>query len=520
VAKDLSGHTLPLLQLNKSRWQLREARDGARIEYQMFSDEPDPFGAQLNSHHAFFNLAQILTYADDTRGETVEVEFRNVPAGWKIATSLAQQGTTLAAGNYYDLVDSPVEIGTFAEKDFDGRCGKYRIIVDAADGGAILAKIVRPIEHVVDAATAWMSDCPFQIYTLIYHFSDSANSSGMEHAYGAAITTSIGNIQNDLESFTALTAHEFFHLWDVKRIRPQSLEPVDYTKEDYTTALWFSEGVDTAAADNIRLRAGLLDEARYLDRLSQAITELENQPAHLTQSAEQSSIAAWLEKYPHYGLPERSISYYNKGELLGVLLDLKMRQASHGRESLQTLFRWMNEHYAKQGKFFDDSEGVREAAEKLTHADFREFFADYVSGVQEIPWDSFFESVGLKVGSVEATLSHRGFEAVQKFDQPPTVVGVEQGSVAERAGLKSGDILLSINGAAAGRNFEQQIEALSPGASLRLRIRRDGAPQELQWKLDARKVRMYHLEDVPSITPEQRTQRKAWLFGDAGASSQ
>ncbi len=520
VAKDLSGRTLPLQQQNKSRWLLREAGDGARVEYQMFSDEPDPFGAQLNSHHAFFNLAQILMYADDSRGEAAEVEFRNVPAGWKIATSLAQHGATFAAGNYDELVDSPVEIGTLAERDFDGRCGKYRVVADATGADAIFPKILPPIEHVVEAATAWMNDCPFQTYTFIYHFSDSANSGGMEHAYSTAITEPLGSVQNDLERFTAVTAHEFFHLWDVKRIRPQSLEPVDYTKEDYTTALWFSEGVDTAAADKIRLRAGLLDEQRYLDRLSQAITELENQPAHLTQSAEQSSLDAWLEKYPHYGLPERSISYYNKGELLGVLLDLKMRQATHGRESLQTLFRWMNEHFAKQGKFFDDSDSVRAGAEKMTGADFGEFFADYISGVQEIPWNSFFESVGLKVGTVEATLTHRGFDAVQKFDQSPGVVRVAPGSAAEQAGLKSGDTLLSINGTAAGRTFEQQIEALGPGAALRLRVRRDGVPYDLHWKLEAQKMKIYHVEDLPSISLAQRAERKAWLFGDASTPPQ
>jgi predicted metalloprotease with PDZ domain len=519
-AKDLSGRQLPLLQQNKSRWELREAGNGARIEYQMFSDDPDPFGAQVNSHHAFFNLAQILMYADDSRGEATEVEFRNMPAGWKIATSLAQQGTMFAATNYDELVDSPVEISAFSEKDFNGRCGRYRVVVDAPAAHAIFPKIMPPIERIVNTASLWMNDCPFQSYTFIYHFSDSPNSGGMEHAYSTAITIPIGNLRKDTEAFTAITTHEFFHLWDVKRIRPQSLEPVDYTKEDYTTALWFSEGVDSAAADLIRLRAGLLDEQGYLDRLSQAITELQNRPAHLTQSAEQSSLDAWLEKYPYFGLPERSISYYNKGELLGVLLDLKMRQATRGRESLQTLFRWMNEHYAKQGKVFDDSNGVRESAERLTNADFREFFAEYVSGVQEIPWNSFFEDVGLRVGVVEATLTHRGFDAVQKFDQPPTVVRVEPGSAAERAGLKSGDTLLSINSRAVSRNFEQQIEALGPSASLQLRIRRDGVPYDLQWKLEAQKMKIYHVEDLPSISREQRAERKAWLFGDASTPSQ
>jgi predicted metalloprotease with PDZ domain len=519
-AKDQAGRPLPLTQLNKSRWLLRGAADGAKIEYEIYRDDPDPFGAQLNSHHAFFNLAQVLIYSDDSRDEAAEVEFRGVQAGWKIATALAQHGNVFTAKNYDELVDSPLEIGTFAEKEFGGRCGKYRVIADAPDTNAVFPKIVPLIQRIVDAASEWMNDCPCQTYTFIFHLSDAPNSGGMEHAYSSAITVPLANLQNDSESFTALTAHEFFHLWNVKRIRPQSLEPVDYTKENYTTALWFSEGVDSTAADAIRLRAGLVDEQHYLDHLSQAITELENRPAHLAQSAEQSSMDAWLEKYPYYGLPERSISYYNKGELLGVLLDLRMRAATHGRESLQTLFHWMNEHYARQGKFFADSDGVRQAVEQLTGADFWEFFSKYVSGIEEIPWNEFFATVGLKVGSVEAKFTHRGFNATQKFDQPPVVVRVQAGSEAERAGLKADDVLISVNGTAATRDFEQQIDALGPGAILKMRIRRDGVSQDIQWKLDARKVTIYHVEDVLSVTPEQKAARKAWLFEDVGASTQ
>src|SRR2546430_8495655 len=168
----------------------------------------------------------------------------------------------------------------------------------------------------------------------------------MEHAYSTAIEVNAQVLTDNPLAFADVTAHEFFHLWNVKRIRPQSLEPVDYTKENYTPALWFSEGVDTTAAECIELRAGLLDERHFLDQLGQEITELENRPAHLTQSAEQSSLDAWLEKYPRYGLPVRSISYYNKGKLLGVLLDLAVRDASYDQASLRELFRSMDEQYA------------------------------------------------------------------------------------------------------------------------------------------------------------------------------
>ncbi len=513
-ASDLSGSPLQLTQMNKSRWRLTGAEKGARIEYQMFSNDPGPYGAEFNSQHAFFNLAEILVYADDTRGDESAIEFRNIPAGWKTATSLSQQGPYYQAKNYDALVDAPVEMGTFEENDFTSDCGRYRVVVDGTNASSILPKIVPPIQRIVNSATAWMNDCPFQTYTFIYHFGNSQSSGGMEHAYSTAITLPASDI-DDLDRFTSVTAHEFFHLWNVKRIRPQSLEPVDYTREDYTDALWFSEGVDTTAADSIRLRAGLLDETHYLDRLGQAITELESRPAHLTQSVEQSSLDAWLEKYSYYGLPERSISYYNKGELLGVLLDLRIRELTHGTQSLRSLFRWLNEHYAKQGKFFADSEGIREAVQQITGADFRDFFDEYVAGLREIPWNSFFFYVGLRVSSIDVEIAHSGFDAVQEFNHLPIVVTVQPASEAEQAGLKPDDELVSINGIAAGRDFERQIEAIGPGGILRLRVRRNGAPLDFQWKLGAQRVKVYRMEDLPSITPEQKTARRQWLYGSS-----
>jgi predicted metalloprotease with PDZ domain len=518
-AEDLSGRALPLSQLNKSRWKVQDAEHGARVDYEMFANDPGPYGAELNAQHAFFNLAEILCYIEGERKDALEVEFHDVPPGWKIATSLAQQGRTFSASNYDRLVDSPVEISAFDESDFDGECGRYRVVVDADGGEGILKKILSPIQRIVSSETSWMDDCPFQTYLFIYHFSNSSGYGGMEHSYGTAISLPEKDLTENFGLVTGVTAHEFFHLWNVKRIRPQSLEPVDYTKENYTRALWFSEGVDSTVAGYIQLRAGLMDEKRYLAHLGEEITDLEDRPAHLTQSAEQSSVDAWLENYPYYNLPNRSISYYNKGELLGVVIDLKMRDATDDRASLQNLFRWMNAHYAKQGKFFPDSVGVREAAETLTRADFGEFFEKYVSGFEEIPWDNFFGRVGLRVTSTEVIVADPGFEAQRNFDKLPTVVQVELGSQAERGGLKAGDVIIEINGQRAGRDFQRTLGELGAGTTLRLRISRDGVQHDLQWTLGSRNQKVFRLQDVEGITPQQKSRRAAWLFGNAAAAA-
>jgi predicted metalloprotease with PDZ domain len=521
-AKDRSGNPLPVRELNKSRWQIQAADHGAIVEYQIYVDSPGPFNAQLNTHHAFFNLAEILMYPADSRSAAVNVSFSHIPAGWHIATALASSpgdestAANYTAANYDRLVDSPVEISNFQESDFDEAGGHYRVIVDADSADYDMAKIVAALHKIVAAATSWMSDRPFDTYTFIYHFPRGPAGGGMEHAFSTAIDVNAEAMKQSLDALTGVTAHEFFHLWNVKRIRPQTLEPVDYTKENYTRALWFSEGVTSTAEGTIQLRAGLLDEKQYLYRLGEQITELERRPAHLTQSAEESSLDAWLEGYGYYRRPDRSVSYYNKGELLGVMLDLAVRDASHGHASLREVMQWMNENYARKGRFFSDSAGVQEAAEAVSHADLTSFFKEYVSGTQEIPWDDFFRSVGLRVEAVPNTVTDAGFTASRNFDGPMTVGEVTAGSEAEHAGLRVGDIIVELQRRSAGQESREELARLNPGDTLIVKVRsRRGGDRELKWKVGSRQENSYEVTDLDEVTTAQHARRRAWLKGEA-----
>jgi len=350
----------------------------------------------------------------------------------------------------------------------------------------------------------------------IYHFPHAPAGGGMEHAFSTAIDLNADAIKQSLDPLTSITAHEFFHLWNVKRIRPQTLEPVDYTRENYTRALWFSEGVTSTAEGTIELRAGLLDEKQYLYRLGEQITELERRPAHLTQSAEESSLDAWLEGNGYYRRPERSISYYNKGELLGVVLDLAVREASHGQASLREVLQWMNANYAKKGRFFNDSAGVRTAAEAVSHADLSSFFNKYVSGTEEIPWDDCFRSVGLRVEAISNTVADAGFTASRNFDGPMSVGAVTPGSEAERAGLRVGDVIVELQGRVAGQESREVLKRLNPGETLTAKIQsRRGGNRELRWKVGSRQEVSYEVRNLDQVTVEQRERRLAWLKGEA-----
>ena len=516
-AKDRAGHPLGLRELNQSRWQISGAEAGAVVEYQIYVDSFGPFGAQLSSHHAFFNLAQLLMYPVDARNEPMAVRFDRVPEGWHIATPLTvSQDGRFSAENYDRLVDSPVEIGTFRESDFDEGGGHYRVVVDAESGDYDMEKIAAMLHKVVAAATGWMDDRPFESYMFLYHFPRGPAGGGMEHSYSTAIDVNADVLSRSPEVLASVTAHEFFHLWNVKRIRPQTLEPVDYTKENYTRALWFSEGCTSTAADIILLRGGLLDERHFEQALASGIGELERRPAHLTQSAEESSLDAWLEGNAYYRRPERSISYYNKGELLGIILDLAVRDASHGQTSLREVFQWMNENYAKKGRFFPDSDGVRQAAEAVTHADLGWFFTKYVQGTEEIPWNDFFRFVGLRVIEQENTTADAGFVASRNFDGPMTVSAVTADGEAERAGLRVGDTILEINGKAAGQESSEELVGLAAGDTITVKLRgRRGAERELKWKVGSREEIAYELKDMENIAAEQRVRRAAWLEGEA-----
>jgi predicted metalloprotease with PDZ domain len=516
-AKDRAGRPLTVRQLNTSHWQVSGAESGTVLEYQIYMDSFGPFGAQLNSHHAFFNLAQLLIYPVDARSEPMRVRFSHLPEGWRIATPLtfSQEGR-FSAENYDRLVDSPVEIGTFKEAHFDEGGGHYRVVIDAEAPDYDMDKIVAMLHKIVAAATSWMGDRPFDNYMFLYHFPHGPAGGGMEHSYSTAIDVNAAVLSQSPEALASVTAHEFFHLWNVKRIRPQTLEPVDYTRENYTRALWFSEGCTSTAADIIQLRSGLLDELHFEQDLASGIGELERRPAHLTQSAEDSSLDAWLEGDPYYRRPERSVSYYNKGELLGIMLDLAVRDSSHWQTSLREVFQWMNENYAKKGKFFPDSDGVREAAEAVSHANLAWFFAKYVQGTDEIPWNDFFRAVGLRVIEGKVVTADAGFVGSRNFDGPMAVAAVAAGSEAERAGLRVGDIILEINGRIAGQESSQDLVGLTAGDTITVKLRSRGSlERELKWKAGSQEELTYELKNMEKTNAEQMAHRAAWLQGEA-----
>ena len=430
-AVDATGNSLPVRRLDKGAWRIetqsggqsRAASSDIRIQYATLWDGPGPFDTQLNADHAFINLAMILCYLPERRGEDDVVHFTDVPRDWRAAAELAPDkaapGVTYDAANYDTLVDAPVEIGQFDTWSFTGG-GKaegktIRIVYhgETVDRDAL----TRMLSQIVNYEAGMMGGAPFPEYTFFLHVGRDYGGGGMEHANSTAISV------ESYAQLASVSAHEFFHLWNVKRIRPQTLEPVDYTKEMYTRALWFAEGVTSTYAAYTLVRTGIWSQAQFLADLGKQINELESRPAREWQSAEESSLDTWLDKYALYNRPEFSISYYNKGQLLGVALDILIRDATDNRGSLDDVMRRMNQEYAERGRFYDDSAGIERVVEEVvgaanassspgvesaakgnsgagaaSAADVGDFFRRYVSGTDEMPFADLLARAGLTLG--------------------------------------------------------------------------------------------------------------------------
>lgn len=510
-ATDGDGKPVVVRKTDKTTWATPNA---TAVEYEIAAIDAGPFGAELTPDHLFLNLAQVLIYPVGAPKQVVRIYLSGFPSVWKVATPMNHAGEGFCAASYDQLVDSPIEASNFQAIEFESGGATYQAIIHADASDYDSSDIRNMLRKIVAAEVEWMQDRPFERYTFIYHFPKEFGRGGMEHAYATAIETSATRLAQEPIALASVSAHEFFHLWNVKRIRSQALEPIDYTKENYTRTLWFSEGLTNTVGEYMLVRAGLTDEAIFLDRLAGQIKTLETRPANSTQSAEESSLDAWLEKYPYYRAPERSVSYYDKGQIIGVLLDLEMRRVTNGQKSLRDLFQYMNAKYAKKGKFFDDENGIREAVESVTGLNFDEFFRRTVTSTEPLPYD-LFQTIGLKLERIPSTAADAGFTAAMNFGPTPVVIATTPGGEAEKANLRPGDTILAVNGVEPSGNVAEQIATLQPGSTVKLKVHSRNGTREVKYKLAAKQDVDFTFRELPDASAAQKARRAAWIRGDS-----
>ncbi len=499
-------------KMDKQTWQI-QGNGTIKIQYAVYWDEVGPFASQLNSEHAFINPAMILMYPPGRRSEGVVLELSDVPDGWRVASGVsagatqARRGTmfTTDAKTYDDLVDGPIEIGKFEEFQLTGIKPEIWVVIHGDNWKK--KKVEEDLKRICEYELKLMEGAPFERYTFILHIGKGSGGGGMEHAGSTAI-----GAPSD-EYLSGVAAHEFFHLWNVKRIRPATLEPVDYAKEQYTRALWFAEGVTNTYGAYTLVRSGIWSKEQFYADLGAQITELENRPANRWQSAEQSSLDAWLEKYPLYNQPEYSISYYTKGQVLGDLLDILIRDRTENEKSLDDVLRAMNSEFAKRGKTYRDSLDVRLTVEEIAGGSFEEFFGKYVAGIEPFPYEHALALAGLELRIMEHRRPTLGFTAARDANGALVVQSVVADSPAQLGDLRVGDTILIWNGGELPRRTDRWLREQKAGDFLKLWVGREGKKLSLEFRLGETKETFYGVTEDRRASEKARHIREGLLHG-------
>jgi predicted metalloprotease with PDZ domain len=411
---------LPVTRVDDQTWRVQvNNNQRLMVSYKVFGDNLSGTFSQLNERHANFNGGSIFMYIVGHKPDPVRLRI-DPPTGWRIANGWMESPDQREwqFPNYDILIDTPTEIAPdWTMEQFNWQGKTYRVVVHSlgAEGGKRRA-LVSGIEKIVRAETAMWGTPEFDSYTFLIHFAaDGESGDGMEHLTSTQIIVP-GALasQGELESALDGAAHEFFHVWNVKRLRPLELGPWDFTRPLRTRSLWIAEGITNYYGHLMQRRAGIWTDDRLLERLGQQIAEVENAPGSRLMSAEESSIVApFLDGGAHTqrnNLENTSVNYYPKGEVLGLVLDLLLRRETAGRASLDDVMRRMYQKfyvesaadtYYLRGRGYAVEDFERTVSE-VAGRDLQDFFKRYVRGVETPPYDEALATVGLRLVRAQA----------------------------------------------------------------------------------------------------------------------
>jgi predicted metalloprotease with PDZ domain len=520
-ARDGGGRVLNWAKTNKETWRVEAA--GARevrVRYSVYANELSVRTADLNDRHAFWNNANLLMYPEGLLGapSTVKVE----PFGdWKVAATLPAVGgapNTYRAENFDILYDSPFLVSNFKTLTFDVKGVPHRIVIDG-EGNYDPERLRRDAQRITEVEAEMMGELPQRDYTFFLILGPARG--GLEHLNSAAIIQRRFGFspQAELTNFYSdLISHEYFHLWNVKRIRPDALGPFDYTQENYTRLLWVAEGVTSYYQDIFLRRAGLLNDRQYLQHMAGEMQKLQQTPGRHLQSLEEASFDAWVEQYrPDENTVNSSISYYDKGAIVSLLLDLEIRGRSGGARSLDDVMRALYNDYYKRGRNYTPADFQREA-ERAAGVGLEEFFRRYVRGREELDYDAALAWAGLRLdtasdaaGRPAPALADLG-AALEERDDRLTVKNVPAGTAAYEQGLSAADQIVAVDGYRATLAFlNSRISDKRPGDPLTLTVFRGDELRTLNLKLGSRAAATYRIVPRPDATEQQRRNYQTWL---------
>jgi predicted metalloprotease with PDZ domain len=524
--------TRPVTRVDDQTWSVAPSGSSTlTITYKVFANDLSGTFSQLDDRHGNYNGGCIFMYVVGHKPDPVKLTILP-PSGWRIVNGRMDHAgqTEWQFPNWDIMIDTPTEIAPdWTQDDFDVDGKKYHVVVHSfGPEGGKRAALVSDIQKIVRAEVAMWGPPEFSEYTFLLHFAaDDHSGDGMEHLTstqiiepGALAEPAINNDMLDAVS------HEFFHVWNVKRLRPFELGPWDFTRPANTRGLWVAEGFTNYYGRLMLRRAGLSDDKRFLGREAQTIKGIESAQGSRLMSAEDSSLSApFLDDAPHSqqtNLENTAISYYPKGELVGLVMDLLIRGRTAGKSSLDDVMRRMydefylkspNNSYYLRGRGYHTDDVERVVAE-LGGAEFHEFFKRYVRDVQVLPYDEAFAYVGLRLVKAPASEPFNAGLALDFDDQAATIQNVRNYSPAENAGLQKNDRIVSLGGKKVTRDsWLKTLARYKKGDTVPVVVKRDRRTINAEIILGEPERFDYRIEEQPNATDQQRALRAAWLNG-------
>ncbi len=524
--------SLPLSRIDNQTWRVETKGNAAlTFSYKVFGNDLSGTFSQLDTRHANYNGHSIFMYIADHKADPVKLSI-TPPNGWRIINGRMDRAgqREWQFPNWDIMTDTPTEISPdWTEDVFQVNGKKYHVMVHSfGDEGGKRNALVRDIEKIVRAQIAMWGEPDFDAYTFLIHFAaDDRSGDGMEHLTSTQIILPGALTDPEIyESTLGTVAHEFFHVWNVKRLRPAEFGPWDFTRPANTRGLWIAEGLTNYYGHLMMHRAGLWNETQFLRRQSETVTGIETAPGSRLMSAEESSQSApFIDDAPHAqrtNLTNTAISYYPKGELLGFVLDLIIRGKTNGKGSLDEVMRRMydefylkspNATYYLRGRGYQPEDLLRVASE-VAGFDFSDFFARYVRRTEALPYDEAFGYMGLRlVKEVKPQPFNAGL-SINDSSGRPVIAGVRNGSPAEDAGLQRDDELVSLGGnKVTGDNWLRVLARYKQGSRVPVVVTRDRKTISATIILGEPDRFDYRIEERKDATREQKALRAAWLKG-------
>lgn len=511
------GKPVKFEKVKKNAWRVYSAKSNAiKIKYRVYGFEVSVRTPFIDESHAFLSSTGIFMYPDGLLKlpSTVKV----IPfKGWsKVSTGLepvAGQPFTYTASDFDVLFDSPIEVGNQDVFDFMASGVKHEVAMYGGNYDKERLKV--DMAKIVEQATAIYGENPNKHYTFIVHHFERGGG-GLEHLNSTVLGASRNAYQTPegYLGFLNLVAHEYFHLWNVKRMRPIALGPFDYDNENYTTNLWVAEGFTSYYENKLVLRAGFVDQKAFVDGLVTAVTNVSNTPGAKVQSAAESSYDAWIKGYrPNENSNNTGVSYYSKGEVVGLLMDLEIANATKGVKSLDDVMKAMYLQGKTLKRGYTDAE-FKAMVEKISGKSFTDFWAKYVNGTHPVEYDKYFGYAGISIKNQNEgnSIPYIGV-ASKKTEGRIIISAVSRNSAAWVDGLNVNDEVISVDGVGVEAVLERMpvITSKKPGDVVTVKVKRDGIEKDIKLTLKASPNIKLVAEIEGNATESQVLVRKRWM---------